>query len=116
MNSLNFEQGDIIVADLIFSEQVGAKRRPALVISNTKYNQTSDDIVVLKITSKGHSTEFDVGLDQSHLLSGEIKTESQIMTDNPATVYKKMAQIKIAQITPAKLTEVKTKLKRLYGL
>lgn len=53
MNSLSFEQGDIVIAQLLFSEQIGLKIRPALVISNTKYNKENDGIILLKITSAG---------------------------------------------------------------
>ncbi|MFA6320113.1 MAG: type II toxin-antitoxin system PemK/MazF family toxin [archaeon] len=53
MNSLSFEQGDIVIAQLLFSEQIGLKIRPVLVISNTKYNKENDGIILLKITSAG---------------------------------------------------------------
>jgi mRNA interferase MazF len=45
-------QGSVILVDLSYSDQVGSKLRPALVVSNTKNNHISRDIVVVKITSK----------------------------------------------------------------
>jgi mRNA interferase MazF len=116
MNSSNFEQGDLVVAHIMFSEQVGVKRRPALVISNSKFNKESDDLILLKITSKGSKTRYDVRLTPKDLEKGKLKTESQIMTDNPVTAYKKLIESKIGKISNQKLKEVKQKIRGLYGL
>ena len=75
MNSLNFEQGDIVIAELLYSEQIGLKLRPALVISNTKYNKTSDDIILLKITSSEKNTKYDLPLKAEEMETGKLKNE-----------------------------------------
>ncbi|MBN1941422.1 MAG: type II toxin-antitoxin system PemK/MazF family toxin [Candidatus Diapherotrites archaeon] len=116
MNSSNFEQGDLVVADLMFSEQIGAKRRPALVISNSEFNRHSDDLILLKITSQGSKTRYDVLLTSKDLEKGRLKSESQIMVDNPVTTYKKLIEAKIGKISNPKLKEVKQKIKELYEL
>ena len=116
MNSLNFEQGDLVVADLMFSEQIGVKRRPALVVSNSKFNRESDDLILLKITSRGSKTRYDVLLTSKDLEKGQLKSKSQIMVDNPVTVYKKLIESKIGKISSQKLKEVKQKIKELYEL
>ena len=116
MNSSNFEQGEIVVAQILFSEQIGIKTRPALVISNSKFNKKSDDLILLKITSKSKKTEYDVKLSNEDMEKGELRTESQIMVDNPVTTYKKMIQTKIGQVKQQKLKEVKQKIKELYEL
>ncbi len=67
MNSLSFEQGEIVVAPIPFSSQFSAKIRPALVISKKAYNNKSEDIIVLKVTSKGKDYPFDVELLQKIL-------------------------------------------------
>ncbi len=116
MSSLSFNQGDIVVAHILFSEQIGVKKRPALVISNSEYNKKSDDLVLLKITSRGKRTDFDVPLVQSDLADGILKVESQVMVDNPVTAYKKIIEEKIAAVNQNKLEEVKQKIKKLYDL
>lgn len=116
MSSLSFKQGDIVVANVLFSEQTGAKKRLALVISNSDYNQHSDDIIVLKITSKGNNSKFDVSLIQKDLALGTIKLDSQIMVDNPVTTYIKQIDSNVGKISAQKLQEVKQKIKELYQL
>lgn len=115
-NYSNFEQGEIIVADILFSVQVGVKRRPVLVLSNSEFNKHSEDIIVLKITSAAKKTEFDVALRQADLEGGELQTESFIMADFPATIDKNMVTQKIGKISKQKLAEVKKKTKELYAL
>jgi len=115
-NYSSFEQGDIIVAQLLFSEQIGVKRRPAIVISSSSFNKKSDDLIVLKISSKEKMTEFDIPLTQEDLSEGKIKTESKIMVDNPVTLFKGMIEAKIAKATKQKLQQVKQKTKELYEL
>ena len=116
MNSLNFNPGDIVVATILFSEQVGAKKRLALVLSNIEYNKKSDDIILLKITSKGKKNKYYAELTQKDLEEGKIKLESQIMVDNPVTTYKQLIESKVGRITKQKLKEVKQKTKVLYLL
>ncbi len=115
-NFSSFEQGDIVVADLLYSEQIGVKRRPAIVISNSQYNQRSEDLVLLKVSSKEAMTHYDVPLVQKDLVLGELEKESKIMADNPATVYKPLITKKIGKISDSKLAEVKQKVKKLYAL
>jgi len=115
-NFLSFEQGDIVIATLLFAEQIGAKRRPALVISNTEFNKKSDDLILLKITSQAKKTQYDVQITQKDLEKGELRTESQIMVDNPVTTYKQLIECKIGKASGQKLKEVKQKIKELYEL
>ncbi|PIU21019.1 MAG: type II toxin-antitoxin system PemK/MazF family toxin [Candidatus Diapherotrites archaeon CG08_land_8_20_14_0_20_34_12] len=113
---LNFEQGTIVIADILFSEQIGVKRRPVLVISNTAFNQLSDDMLVLKITSADKKTEYDVNLKNEDLEEGKLKTNSFIMTDFIATIQKNLVTEGIGKISDKKLYEVKQKIKELFDL
>lgn len=46
----NYKSGDIILVDFGFSEGVGSKKRPALIISSNNYHKSRQEIVVLAIT------------------------------------------------------------------
>jgi mRNA interferase MazF len=116
MNSLSFEQGDIVIAQLLFSEQIGLKIRPVLVISNTKYNKENDGIILLKITSAGKKTKYNLTLIEEDMQIGKLKQESTIMVDNPVTTYKGMIQTKAGKITKEKLNQVKEKMAELYEI
>jgi len=45
-------QGSVVLVDFSYSDQIRSKVRPALVISNSRYNRISRDVIVMKITSR----------------------------------------------------------------
>lgn len=48
------DPGDVAVVPFPFSERPGAKRRPALVLSSTRFNQAGHTILAM-ITTKTHT-------------------------------------------------------------
>ena len=46
----NYKQGDIVLVDFGFSEGIGAKRRPALIISGNDYHNSRQEVIVVAIT------------------------------------------------------------------
>ncbi len=116
MNSSSFEQGEIVVAPIPFSTFLAGKIRPALVLSRKEYNNKSEDIIVLKVTSKGKDYPFDVVLKEKDLSSGKLKHESVIQADFPVMVEKTSVKERVGKISNQKLKEIKQKLKELYQL
>jgi mRNA interferase MazF len=47
-----YRRGDVVLVPFPFSDQSTTKKRPAVVISSNRYNETSPDIVILAVTSK----------------------------------------------------------------
>ncbi len=116
MNSSTIEQGELVVADILFAEQVGVKRRLALVISSTAFNKKSHDVVVLKVTSQGSNTFFDVQLSNADTLKKSLKRDSTIMVDFPVVIVKENILARPDKINQKKLNEVKQKIKKLFDL
>ena len=114
--SLYFEQGDIVVADILYSELAGVKRRPVLVVSNSAFNRNSLDVVVCKITSAGKKTGFDIELSNEDLMEGKLKKESFIALDFYTTIYKDCIEGRVGRIKNQKLLEVKRKIKEFFGI
>jgi len=115
-NSLNFEPGDIVVADILYSAQAGIKRRPVIVISNATHNKLSSNIIVLSISSTPPKTNYDIKLTNQDLDNGKLKVDSKILVDFPTTLEKAIVSEKIGKISKKKLQEVKQKLRELYEL
>lgn len=113
---MTFEPGDIVVADIIFSSQTGAKLRPALVVSSKRYNSRSDDAVVLKITSKSKDYPFDVSISQQDLAEGALKMESVIQADFPVVIDQSLVKQKIGEVNAQTLARVKAKMKELFEM
>jgi len=43
--------GDIVLVDFGFSESVGSKKRPALIINSDNYNKSRQEMIIMAITS-----------------------------------------------------------------
>ena len=110
----NFEQGDIVVLPIPFSNLSDAKLRPAIIISSNQFNQNYPDVIALKITSIGHSLPFDVLLKSNDLTKGELLKESTINCAFMLTIEKTLIDKKIGKINNSKLNEIKEKLKELF--
>jgi mRNA interferase MazF len=113
---LKFEQGDVVLLELPFTNYIGSKLRPVLVVSSNELNSLGDDLIVLKITSKTHFREFQVELTQEDLLEGKLKKKSYIDCSSVFTVEKSLVIKRIAKLTPEKLQEVKSTLKRTFAI
>ena len=46
-----FSRQDVVLADFLFSEETGSKRRPVLVLSSPEYHRGRQEAVVATITS-----------------------------------------------------------------
>ncbi len=44
------ERGDIVLVDLGFSEGIGSKKRPVLIISAEPYHRDREEVIVAAIT------------------------------------------------------------------
>lgn len=47
---MNYSRGDIVLADLPYSDRTGSKIRPALVVQNDQNNARLDDVILAMVT------------------------------------------------------------------
>jgi len=55
-----YERGDIVLVPFPFSDQTTTKKRLAVVISSSRYNAVSQDIIITAVTSQTEKS-FDIG-------------------------------------------------------
>jgi hypothetical protein len=55
-----YKRGDIVLVPFPFSDQTTTKKRPAVVISSSRYNAVSQDIIIMAVTSQTEKS-FDIG-------------------------------------------------------
>jgi len=116
MTLSNIEQGELVVADILFAEQDAKKRRLALVISGTEYNKTSRDVVVLKVTSSGSLSDYSVALTNESTEKKVLKKESRVVADFPVTITKQKILSRPDRVSAEFLSQVKQKMASLYGM
>ncbi|MBA7524994.1 hypothetical protein ES705_17139 [subsurface metagenome] len=107
------EQGDIVLIDFSYSDLKRFKFRPALVISNSRYNSTSFDVVVLRITSKPKRV-WAIKITNKDVENGFLEVESYVKVDSIFTIEKRMIAKVVARLKEEKIEEVKMKLAELF--
>jgi len=85
-----------------------------LVISGDSYNQVTEDIVVLAITSKlkDFLKDFDysVMIESKDLIEAELKVTSEISADKIYTLSKNIVRKKFGQVNARILKDVRKKI------
>lgn len=51
-STIEFKPGDVVLVRFIFTNQIGAKRRPAVVMSIAAYHEARSDVIMMPITSR----------------------------------------------------------------
>jgi mRNA interferase MazF len=110
-----YERGDIVLVPFPFSNQTATKKRPAVVISSSLYNEKTNDVVIIAVTSKVEKN-IDVGecFTADWQSAGLLKPSSvkpAISTIEQVLVLKKLGRLSVNDIPSINLM-----LKGLLGL
>lgn len=79
----NYKQRDVILVDFGFTEGIGSKKRPALIISSDNYHKNRQEVIIAAITSNTKRVLFadtkisgwqDAGLLYPSLVTAIIRT------------------------------------------
>ncbi len=106
-----YSQGDIVVLDLPFTDLLGSKLRPVLVLNK---RDLGDDLIVLKIT--GTPGRFRAVLNQEDLVEGKLKKRSYIDCSSIFTVDKSLVVKRVGRLREAKIEEVLELVRAILGL
>ncbi len=102
----SFEQRDIVLVPLPFSDLSSAKQRPALIISNDNYNSGSDDVLVCGITSNLKDADYSVILSGEDISGGALFFASRIKADKIFSLDKSIFRKKIGKLSQEKFRQV----------
>lgn len=76
-----FGFGDVLLLPFPFTDQSGAKKRPAVVVSSSGYNTSRLDLVIMAITSQVRDP---LGFGESMLTDGRLPVSSIRPTASPS--------------------------------
>ncbi|MEK6936564.1 MAG: type II toxin-antitoxin system PemK/MazF family toxin [Nanoarchaeota archaeon] len=97
-------QRDILLVPFPFSDQSGKKVRPVVVISNSSFNNNSEDILVLGLTSNISKDKYTSLINKTDLEEGELEM-CCIKVENILKLDKTLVIKKIGRINKNKLKE-----------
>ncbi len=110
---MKVKQRDIILIKFPFSDLTGAKVRPALVISNNKYNSSKLDALVLAMTSNASGAQYKVIVENQDLESGNLPLKSAVRVDKPFSISQSKVLKIQAKLNQQKFIEVKKTISKL---
>jgi len=79
-----YNNGDIVLIPVPFSDLSASKKRPVLVLSNTNYNTTKPDMIVVAITS--NLIQHGIPISSSDMVTGQLPKPSVIRSDKVYTL------------------------------
>ncbi|MEK6840895.1 MAG: type II toxin-antitoxin system PemK/MazF family toxin [Nanoarchaeota archaeon] len=100
------EQGNLILVPFPFSDQSGRKVRPVVVLSNDEFNEHSQDIIAVGITSNISKDRYSLNLDNRDLKEGKLVTRCVIKVENILRLDKSLIIKKIGKIKEEKLDKI----------
>jgi mRNA interferase MazF len=102
-------QGDIVIIPFPFTDLSDKKIRPAVIVSNKKFNQLSN-VLVAAISTKPGNNDFAITLETSDLKNGELNKSSFIRLQNLFVLEKRLIIKKVAQLSAKKQKVIKEQL------
>ena len=100
------EQRDLLLVPFPFSDQSGRKVRPVIVISNKEFNEHSEDILVVGVSSNISKDRYTISLTNSYLEEGKLLTQCYIKVENILKIDKELIIKKIGKISKDKLRSI----------
>jgi mRNA interferase MazF len=116
---MSFQRGDILLADLPFSDRTGSKKRPVLVVSNDVNNAAIDDLIlaaISSITRPGAFTHVFVDPSDSEGSSSGLLHPSYVQCENLFTLDQTLILRKLGHLTPSLQQKVNDALRAALEL
>jgi mRNA interferase MazF len=80
-SGIMYNQRDIVLIPIPYTDLSSHKKRPVVIVSNNKYNDNFEDVVVVAVTSNLEAIKFSIPIDNSCLDEGQLKVQSLIRPD-----------------------------------
>jgi len=84
---VKMNQKSIVLVPFPYSDQTGNKVRPALIISNLKFNK-NDDVILCAITSSIKDRPYSILIDLNDTINKNLRDKSQIRIDTIMRIKK----------------------------
>jgi mRNA interferase MazF len=118
---MNIRRGDIVLADLPYSDQSGSKRRPALVVQCDRNNQRLDDVILALITSvteraSAEPTQWLIDITTATGRQSGLLHTSAVKCEHLITLHRTFVGRVIGHLPPDAMEKVDQCLKESLGL
>jgi mRNA interferase MazF len=113
---IKYNQREIVLVPFPYSDLSSSKKRPCLIVSNKKYNNGHDDVIVCVITSNLFKDDYSIVLNNSDLEFGILPEESVTKVHKLFTIDKKKVIKKFSVIEKDYFIKVNSALNNLFSV
>lgn len=98
--------GDLVLVPFPFTDLSSSKARPAVVLSGAEYNDASDDVLVLGVTSNLTNSAYSVLIRQQDMAEGHLLAPGRVKVDRVATLEQRIIRRRVARLDSATFDRV----------
>ena len=110
-----YNKGDVVLVPFPFSNQIGSKKRPAIIISSQNYNKSKQDLIIMAITSQISKTlKLGECAIQDWKLAGLLKQSS--IKPLISSIEQSLILKKLGNLSPSDITSLNKILKEILDL
>jgi mRNA interferase MazF len=118
---MNIRRGDIVLADVPYSDRSGGKKRPALVVQCDRNNQRLDDVILAMITTVTERaaiepTQLLIGVRTPEGRHSGLLHDSAVKCEHLITLHHRFAGRVIGHLVPEVMQRIDDCLKVSLGL
>ena len=111
---MQINQREIVLLPFPFSNLEQTKVRPAIVVSNNKFNKKSEDCIMAPLTTVIKDEPYSLTINQRDLSSGRLIKTSRIRADKLFCVDKKIITMKIGKLNQESFDKIKKEIFSIF--
>jgi mRNA interferase MazF len=101
-----YKQRDIVFIPFPYNDLSGSKKRPAVILSGSKYNASNNDFVCCAITSNPNSFYRGVAVEKKDLDSGVLTYDSAVLPCKVFNPHRSKIVRKLGELSAHKSKEI----------
>ncbi|MBM4464666.1 MAG: type II toxin-antitoxin system PemK/MazF family toxin [Chloroflexi bacterium] len=109
------DQRDVLLIPIPLTDLTSQRRRPVIVISNDEYNRSTDDVVVVAMTSNLRPADYSFTITSVDLDVGTLQRPSRIRVDKIYTLAQSIVVKRFGQVNEATFDRIRQLLSELVS-
>ncbi len=112
---MEVSQCDLVIVTCPYSDFAESKVRPAIVVSTAKINSSTNDCIVVPITSVLKDVPFSLNMTSSDISKGKLLFDSRVRIDKIYSVNKNLVRKKVGEVSPVYFEKIVTSLMAAFA-
>ncbi len=112
---MTYEQGDVVLAQVPYTDLTKVKQRPALILSGRTYNQSSQDYFVCPLTSNLSNTPHSVKVTPRDMVDGQLHKISLVKANHMFALHRSGIERVLGRVDPDIVKQVLQELQSILS-